>query len=155
MVVVLVVVEFCVEKGTKAVRDLWCNRRKKGTRFHGVVEHYHFERRWYLFKKMRQNDLRIKSAVVSLRLLLLLLLLCLPPLLCVSGECANVSMKKEIIRSCVSPLFWSFGLVFGLFSFFLQKNEKKGTSLLHNCVDVGLCRRTFRERERERRIQFK
>ena len=98
---------------------------------------------------MRQNDIRIKSAVVSLRLLLLLLL-CLPPLLCVSGECANVSMKKEIIRSCVSPLFWSFGLVFGLFSFFLQKNEKKGTSLLHNCVDVGLCRRTFRERERER-----
>ena len=61
-----------------------------------------------------------------------------------------MSMKKEIIRSCVSPLFWSFGLVFGLFSFFLQKNEKKGTSLLHNCVDVGLCRRTFRERERER-----
>jgi hypothetical protein len=45
-----------------------------------------------------------------------------------------------VVWSC----FWSF-------SFFLQKNEKKGTSsLLHNCVDVGLCRRTFRERERER-----
>ncbi len=39
-------------------------------------------------------------------------------------------------------------------SFFVrvQKNEKKGTSsFLHNCVDVGLCRRTFRERERERK----
>ena len=54
----------------------------------------------------------------------------------------------------MSPLFWSFkkSFVVGLFSFVrAQKNEKKGTSfLLHNCVDVGLCRRTFRERERER-----
>ena len=55
----------------------------------------------------------------------------------------------------MSPLFWSFkkSFVVGLFSFVrAQKNEKKGTSfLLHNCVDVGLCRRTFRERERERK----
>ena len=72
---------------------------------------------------MRQNDIRIKSAVVSLRLLLLLLL-CLPPLLCVSGECANVSMKKEIIRSYDESTFlvvWSFFVR-------VQKNEKKGTS---------------------------
>ena len=62
-------------------------------------------------------------------------------------------MKKEIIRSCDESTFlvvWSF--VFGLFFVRVQKNEKKGTSsFLHNCVDVGLCRRTFRERERERK----
>ena len=64
-----------------------------------------------------------------------------------------MSMKKEIIRSCVSPLFWSLLVFRSCWSFFVrvQKNEKKGTSsFLHNCVDVGLCRRTFRERERER-----
>ena len=56
-------------------------------------------------------------------------------------------MKKEIIRSYDESTFlvvWSFFVR-------VQKNEKKGTSsFLHNCVDVGLCRRTFRERERER-----
>ena len=47
----------------------------------------------------------------------------------------------------MSPLFWSFGL----FSFVCKKMKKRAPlSLLHNCVDVGLCRRTFRERERER-----
>ena len=64
-----------------------------------------------------------------------------------------MSMKKEIIRSCDESTFlvvWSF-VVVGLFFVRVQKNEKKGTSsFLHNCVDVGLCRRTFRERERER-----
>ena len=63
-------------------------------------------------------------------------------------------MKKEIIRSCDESTFlvvWSF-VVVGLFFVRVQKNEKKGTSsFLHNCVDVGLCRRTFRERERERK----
>ena len=52
----------------------------------------------------------------------------------------------------MSPLFWSFGLVVGLFSFVCKKMKKRAPlSFLHNCVDVGLCRRTFRERERERK----
>ena len=61
--------------------------------------------------------------------------------------------KKEIIRSCDESTFlvvWS--LVVGLFSFVCKKMKKRAPlSFLHNCVDVGLCRRTFRERERERK----
>ena len=56
-------------------------------------------------------------------------------------------MKKEIIRSYDESTF----LVVWSFSFVCKKMKKRAPlSLLHNCVDVGLCRRTFRERERER-----
>ena len=103
---------------------------------------------------MRQNDIRIKSAVVSLSLrrLRLRLLCLLPPLLCVSGEWANVSMKKEIIRSCVSPLFWSsFGsLVVGLFSFVCKKKKKRAPLLSSIIVSMLVSAEGHSERERER-----
>jgi hypothetical protein len=101
---------------------------------------------------MRQNDIRIKSAVVSLSSSSSSSSsLSSSSSVCVSGECANVSMKKEIIRSFVSPLFWVvWSFVVGLFSFVCKK-MKKGAPLLSSIILFMLvCRRTFRERERER-----
>ena len=149
MVVVLVVVEFCVEKGTKAVRDLWCNRRKKGTRFHGVVEHYHFERRWYLFKKMRQNDKwRIKSsAVVSLSSSSSSSSsLSSSSSVCVSGECACEYEERD------HQIVWWVHF-FGRLVFFRScaKKWKKGHLFLCSIiVSMLVSAEGHSERERER-----
>ena len=59
-------------------------------------------------------------------------------------------MKKEIIRSCVSPLFWSFGLVVGLFSFVCKKMKKRAPLLSSIIVSMLVSAEGHSERERER-----
>ena len=61
-----------------------------------------------------------------------------------------MSMKKEIIRSCVSPLFWSFGLVVGLFSFVCKKMKKRAPLLSSIIVSMLVSAEGHSERERER-----